>query len=463
MIFKHSKFSLVLFLLLASNTNQGFSQTPLRIDNVPALNKSLAMNPPMGWNSWDCLGWGATEKELRTAADYMEKKLKKLGYEYIVVDMLWYGDKNAISFEDFVQETIPAKPNYNIDEYGRLWPDTTRFPTSKGSKGFKPLADYIHSRGLKFGVHLLRGIPWQVMQRDISIIGTKIKAATIAQPDKGCEWYDGFYGVDMTKPGAQEYYNSVFRLFAEWGVDFVKVDDITNVPELEAISKASRLCGRDIVLSVVPDDLPIKALQENAHMSRTGADFWDVWEMLKRGFPIANKAVKNQMPGFWPDLDMLPVGKLGLKISYKGPKARISNYTKDELYTLFSLWYISRMPLMIGGYLPQTDAYTLKLLQNKEALEVNRNSTNNRQIKFKNAHIIWAADIPNSDNKYIAFFNQWESITPIKPSISWKQLGLSGTHYKVKDLWADKELGNFKDGFSYPINAHGAGLFKVYK
>ena len=149
--------------------------------------------------------------------------------------------------------------------------------------------------------------------------------------------------------------------------------------------------------------------------------------------------------------------------AYKGPKARISNYTKPELHTLLTLWYISRMPLMIGGYLPQTDAYTLQLLQNKGALEVNRNSINNRQIKFKNAHIIWAADIPAGNDKYVAFFNQWESVVPIQPGIAWKQLGLTGNKYKVRDLWSNKELGEFKDGFSASIVAHGAGLFKVYE
>jgi hypothetical protein len=324
------------------------------------------------------------------------------------------------------------------------------------------LADYVHGLGLKFGVHLMRGIPWQAVEKNMTIQGTDIGAASIGQPHKSCEWYDGIYGVDMSKPGAQEYYNSVFNLLASWGVDFVKADDITNVPELEGISKASRTSGRDIVLSVVPDNIPDAILKENVHMARTGIDFWDVWEMLKRGFPVAAKVVANSGPGYWPDLDMLPIGKLGLKISYKGPKPRISNFNKNELHTLFTLWYISRMPLMIGGYLPQTDGLTLKLLSNKEALEVNRNSTNNRQIKFKNAHIIWAADIPQSNEKYVAFFNQWESVQPIRPAITWKQLGLPGKTYKVRDLWANKELGEFKEGFSSAIPAHGAGLYKVY-
>lgn len=453
------KFLLVLFFFVPIHI---ISTAQIKSSALPALNKSLAPKPPMGWNSWDCLGWGATEKEVKAAADYMAKNLKHLGYEYIVIDMLWYGDEKAIDFESFVQETIPTKPNYNVDEFGRLWPDVKRFPSSANKQGFKPLADYVHSLGLKFGVHILRGIPWQVANNKITIQGTNINATSIAQPDKGCEWYDGFYGVDMSKPGAQEYYNSVFKLLGNWGVDFVKADDITNVPELEGISIASRLSGRDMVLSVVPEDLPIDKLQENVHMARTGSDFWDVWEMLKRGFPVANGAIKNQSMGFWPDLDMLPVGKLGLKISYKGPHARISNFTKAELHTLLTLWYITRMPLMIGGYLPQTDAYTLKLLQNREALEVNRNSINNKQIKFKNAHVIWSADIPQSNDKYVAFFNQWEAVNPIKPSITWKQLGLTGSTYKVRDLWNNKELGEFNDEFTYSVPAHGAGLFKVY-
>ena len=429
---------------------------------VPPLNKSLALKPPMGWNSWDCLGWGATETEVKTAGNYMAKNLKHLGYEYIVVDMLWYGDKAASDFEAFVQETISSKPHYTLDSFGRLLPDPIKFLSSKNGKGFKPMADYVHSLGLKFGVHLMRGIPWQAYEKNMPIKGTSIGAASIGQPNNSCEWYDGIYGVDMSKPGAQEYYNSVFILLAEWGVDFVKYDDITNVAELEAISKASRICGRDIVLSVVPDGIPDSTLKQNVHMARTGYDFWDVWEMLKRGFPVAATAVKESATGYWPDLDMLPIGKLGLKISYKGPHPRISNFNKNEMHSLLTLWYISRMPLMIGGYLPQTDLLTLKLITNKEALEVNRNSKNNRQIKFKNAHIVWAADIPQSENKYVAFFNQWESIEPIKPSISWKQLGLNGTHYKVKDLWNNRELGKFKDGFSVPIVAHGAGLYKVY-
>jgi alpha-galactosidase len=431
-------------------------------NKIPPLDKSLALTPPMGWNSWDCLGWAATETEVRAAAEYMAKNLKHLGYEYVVIDMLWYGDATASDFEAFVHETIPLKPTYSIDEFGRLLPDPVKFPSSTGGKGFKPLADYIHSLGLKFGLHLLRGIPWQAADKNLPVKGTKSRAASIAQSGKGCVWYDGFYGVDMSKPGAQEYYNSQFELFASWGVDFVKADDIVNIPELEGISKAARLSGRKIVLSVVPDNIPFSVLRDNAHMARTGADFWDVWQMVKVGFPVAAAAVKEAAPGFWPDLDMLPLGKLGLKISYKGPDPRISNFNNEELHTLLTLWYIARMPLMIGGYLPETDSTTLGLISNEEALAVNRNSINPRQIKFKNAVIIWTSDIPGSKDKYLAFFNQWESREPLNVKVTFGELGLDPTaEYRVRDLWAKKDLGTFKEDFSAPIRAHGAGLYKI--
>jgi alpha-galactosidase len=453
----------ILFLALLFSCQSGEinkeNSTP---DTVPLKNVSLALKPPMGWNSWDCYGWAVTEAEVRANANYMSTHLKSLGYEYIVIDMGWYADSAASDFEAFVHETIPVKPHYTLDEYGRLLPDPVKYPSSAGGKGFKPLADYVHSLGLKFGVHLLRGIPWETAEKNLTIKGTSIGASSIAQPLMGCVWYDGFYGVDMTKPGAQEYYDSVFELFADWGVDFVKVDDVVNIPEFEGISKASRKCKRDIVLSVVPDGIPEDVLRENAHMARTGYDFWDVWQMLKVGFPVAASAVKISEPGYWPDLDMLPIGKIGIKISYKGPDPRISNFNKEELHSLLSLWYISKMPLFIGGNLPETDSLTYELITNKEALDVNRNSTNNRQIKFKNAIIIWTADIPDSKDKYLAFFNQWESKIPVNIRVNFDQLGLDpSTEYFVRDLWEKKDVGSFRNEFSYPVMAHGAGLYRV--
>ena len=448
-------------MLLSCQDRNSITENSSMETDLPK-NKSLAEKPPMGWNSWDCFGWSVTEEEVIANADYMARHLKDLGYEYVVIDMGWYADSAASDFEAFVHETIPVKPHYALDEYGRLLPDPVKFPSSAGGKGFKPLADYVHSLGLKFGVHLLRGIPWESAEKNLPIKGTTFNTLSISLPLMGCEWYDGFYGVDMTKPGAQEYYNSVFELFAEWGIDFVKVDDMVNIPELEGISKASRNCSRDIVLSVVPGDIPVDILKKNAHMARTGFDFWDVWQMQKVGFPVAASAVKTSEPGYWPDLDMLPIGKIGIKISYKGPDPRISNFNKEELHSLLTLWYIAKMPLFIGGNLPETDSLTYELITDKEALDVNRNSINNRQIKFKNAIIIWTSDIPDLKDKYLAFFNQWESKVPVNISMNFDQIGLDPSfEYKVRDLWEKKDLGIYRSEFSYPVKAHSAGLYRV--
>lgn len=429
-----------------------------------AAKKVLAPSPPMGWNSWDCLGWTATEAQVKASADYMAEHLKHLGYEYIVIDANWFADSLGSSFDAFVKETIPKEPQYNLDRYGRLLPDTLKFPSAKSGKGFKPLADYIHSKGLKLGVHLQRGVPWEAAQKNMPIKGTTYGAQSIGQPDKGCDWYDGFYGVDMKKSGGQAYYNSVFELFAEWGIDYVKADDVVNEAEFMGISKAARSSGRDMVLSVVPANIPWKTLKEHSDLARTGYDYWDVWQMLKQAFGEANKYATYRGDGFWPDLDMLPVGKIGKAISYKGPHERISNFNKDELQTLLSLWYISHSPLMIGGYLPETDPITYELLTNEEALEASTKTINNRQIKYRNAMVIWAADSKGSDDKYLAMFNIWETFFPLEMKVEFEQLGLSNDdEYIVRNLWDNKDVGVFKETFTQPINSHGAGLYRITK
>lgn len=114
--------------------------------------------------------------------------------------------------------------------------------------------------------------------------------------------------------------------------------------------------------------------------------------------------------------------------------------------------------------MPETDKTTQNILSNQEALAVNRTAINFRQIKFKNAIIIWAADIPNSGDKYLAFFNQWESKIPVNIKVHFKDLGLDSTkEYRVRDLWTKKDLGSFKKELSAPVNAHGAGLYRIAK
>ncbi len=445
---------ILVMILISCNTHT----SDLKIgdkNSIPPIDRTLAMKPPMGWNSWDCLGFDVNEEEVKATADYMAKNLKDLGYEYVVLDMNWYAAEGPAG-ADIVS------PPYNMDEYGRLIPDTVKFPSSKGGRGFKPLADYVHSLDLKFGIHILGGIPKKAVAADCLIKGSSIHASSITQPETGGYRYPTFLAVDLAKPGGQEYYNSIFELYAAWGVDYIKADYLPFDSELIGISRASRTCGRGMIISAVPDQIPLQIGKENAHMFRVGIDLWDKWEWLKRSFFMAAIVAKEAEPGFWPDLDMMPIGMLTVKSPRDGEKPHISNLTKDEVYTLFSLWYITRMPLMIGGYLPRTDSFTLEMLRNKEALEVNRNSINNRQLYHFNTEIvIWAAEIPDSRDKYLALFNISDSKIPIEVGVNWDQLGLADSVCQVRDLWTGKDLGSFTGRFASSIPAHGAGLYRI--
>ncbi|RYE07832.1 MAG: alpha-galactosidase, partial [Sphingobacteriaceae bacterium] len=180
-----------------------------------------AATPPMGWNSWDCYGPTVVESEVKANADYMAKNLKKAGWEYIVVDIRWYvGNDKAHGYNE-------TNPDYVLDKYGRFQPAVNRFPSAANGKGFKPLADYIHKKGLKFGIHIMRGIPVEAVKRNTPILGSTATANQIYTTELQCKWLKDMYGVVAGKPGAQEYYNSLFKLYASWGLDFIKVDDLS--------------------------------------------------------------------------------------------------------------------------------------------------------------------------------------------------------------------------------------------
>ena len=170
----------------------------------------MKKTPPMGWNSWDCYGASVTEAIVRQNAETMAKLLKPFGWEYVVVDIQWY-EPSAKS-----HAYIPFT-ELCMDEYSRLLPAENRFPSAAGGKGFGPLAEYVHSLGLKFGIHIMRGIPRQAVHRDTKILGSAKTARQIAKTDSICHWNTDMYGVDPTKEGAKEYYDSLFRLYAEWG------------------------------------------------------------------------------------------------------------------------------------------------------------------------------------------------------------------------------------------------------
>jgi len=416
-----------------------------------------APTPPMGWNSWDCYGPTVNEDEVKANADYMAKNLKKFGWEYIVVDIRWYvGNDKAGGYNE-------NDPVYTMDEYGRFTPALNRFPSASDGKGFKALADYVHSKGLKFGIHIMRGIPVIAVNKNTSIPGSDTKAQDIYTTEGQCMWLKDMYTIVAGKPGAQEYYNSIFQLYASWGIDFVKVDDLSGrTKEIEMVRKAIDNCGRPIVISISPGgDKPETAafLRNNVNMWRTSNDFWDIWQQLKNQFAILESWIGLGVPGCYPDGDMLPLGKIGLRAERGAP--RWSGFTRDEQYTLMTLFSIFRSPLMFGGDLPSNDEFTLSLITNKDVLNVNQHSTNGKQLFRDNDLIAWTADDPKTGDKYLALFNASDSETPVVISVKFDQLGLTGAH-SIKDLWTGEKLGRFTSSFASTINRHGAGLYRIY-
>lgn len=378
----------------------GYAQTAEKESSF----KDWAQTPPMGWNSWDCFGPTVVESEVKANADYMAEKLLPYGWEYVVVDIRWFVENDKAGGYN------QTNPIYVYDEYGRYTPALNRFPSAADGVGFKALADYVHEKGLKFGIHLMRGLPKIAATKKLPVKGTEgITCDMICNNDSACTWLSDNYKVDCTKPGAQEYYNSCFDLYAQWGVDFVKIDDLSrpyHTGEIEMIRKAIDQCGRPIVLSISPGETPINKVahvREHANMWRTVDDFWDNWSQLNYQFEVCAKWAPYISPGAWPDADMLPLGKISIR-GERGSE-RWTQFTRDEQYTMMNLWTIFKSPLMFGGHLPENDAATDSLLTNRDVLYMHHYSTNNRQISNAGNHVVWSADDPANGDKFVALFN----------------------------------------------------------
>lgn len=425
--------------------------------------KSWAKTPPCGWNSWDCFGAGVNEEQLIANADYMAKHLKQYGWEYIVCDIQWYEPKACSNdYNNFAELCC--------DEYGRLIPAQNRFPSSKGGKGFKPIADYIHSLGLKFGIHIMRGIPRQAVHADLPIKDSEYTARQVAHHFSICSWNTDMYGMKNCD-GAQDYYNSIIKMYADWGVDYIKCDDIAVTEfrkwdnpysadyEIEMLRNAIDSCGREIVLSLSPGPaLRDKAehLKANANMWRLTGDFWDLWEHLYAMFDKCEEWQGVRGVGSYPDCDMLPIGRISKLCSYHGAQNRMSNFTHNEHYTLMTLWGIFGSPLMIGGNMPENDDFTLSLLNNAEYMNMHRTVKNSRMLSRNEengkGYIIW--DGENKDSRFVALFNTDEK--PITINTAEKiNIFVDGSY----DVWQKCTISEN----NITVQPHGARLLKLNK
>ncbi|HSZ63391.1 MAG TPA: glycoside hydrolase family 27 protein [Terriglobales bacterium] len=427
----------------------------------------LAPTPPMGWNSWDGYGTTINEADFKANADWLAKHLKAYGWEYVVVDADWFvtnpvAEGNSKSFQ------------YVMDEYGRYVPPVARFPSAAGGVGFKPLADYVHSLGLKFGIHILRGIPREAVARKLPIEGSSFHAGEAADVGDACPWNYDNYGVEAKKAAGQAYYDSIARLYAGWGVDLIKVDCIASHPykgdEIRMLREALDKSGRAMVLSLSPGPAPLEKAEEMekyAEMWRISDDVWDLWHSEVAypqgvGDQFANAAKWTERPGrgllepgHWPDADMLPLGYLGPAPGWG--KARWTRLTHDEQRTLFTLWSMFRSPLMIGGDLKLADEWTAGLLTNHEVIEVDQHATDSRAVMSGSKTVVWRSKAA-SGGYYLAVFNISDQAEKVR--YRWKKVGLSSKRYKVRDLWERRDLGSAR-ALVATVASHGCVLYRV--
>jgi len=422
-----------------------------------------APTPPMGWNSYDAWGTSITEEETLANARYMREHLLAHGWKYIVIDARWYDSVSSYDDRNFNRERAGAK--LAADEFCRMLPATNRFPSAVDGKGFKPLADQIHGMGLKFGFHMMRGIPRQSVNAKTPVEGGAFTAADAGNPANTCGWCPDMFGVRFNEAG-QAWYDSCAKLWASWGLDFVKVDDLSepySAHEIEMIRKAIDKCGRPIVFSTSAGPTELAHADHicgMANMWRVSGDFWDRWPDLDRAFDLLGKWQGVAGPGHWPDADMIPFGHLGIKCTIAG-RERQTRFSKSEQVALMSLWALAPSPLMLGNNLPDTDEWTLSLLTNDEVLAVNQDPLGRpaRRVAQHKGTEIWVKELKDG-SKAVGLFNRTAAAANVE--LAWSDATLTGKQ-TLRDLWLQKSIGAFERGYSAAVPAHGAVLLRAVR
>lgn len=434
----------------------------------------LAQAPPMGWTSYQALRPQALENEVRANADYMAQTLKAHGWQFVLVDYSWaYPNPPADNGGNPNQSRLKNgqyAPLLNMDAHGRLLPDVRKFPSAKDGQGLRPLASYLHGLGLKFGLHVLRGIPRQAVWAKTPILGTNgITADQIADTVNVCPWLNHMYGIDMRKPGAQQYYNSLLELYGQWNVDYIKFDDMGqsqpfayHKDEVEAVRTAIDDLRRPILFSVAPAQ-PFDSsnhLRRHANLFRISNEAITTWEQLKNQFVHGAQWATVANAGHWPDADRLPLGwrpKRNEAGNVPSDAADVA-FTDAEQRTRLTLWCIMKSSLMIDGNLPDCTPFVSDLLTNDEGLAVNQQATNARQSSRTNDIVIWTSDAADGQTKNVALFNLSDESRPITLTLS--EVGIPKKAH-IRDVWGKAYKGQFKKTFTHQIAAHDAVLLRV--
>lgn len=412
--------------------------------------------PPMGWNSWDCYGTTVTEAEVLANAEFMAEHLLPHGWDTVVVDIAW-SDPTARSHG--YNEGAPLV----VDGHGRPQPAPNRFPSAADGAGFAPLAARVHDLGLRFGVHVMRGIPRIATALDLPILGTDATARQVADPGNRCEWNPDNDGLDHTDPAAQAYYDSAVAQLAGWGVDFIKADDMLwpyQSADIEAYSRSILRSGRPIELSLSPGrdvaTTRLAHLRTHATMWRVCDDLWDRWEDVEANFGRLARWAPFASPAGWPDGDMLPLGRIGIRAE-RG-EDRQSLLTPAEQRTLLTLWVMARSPLMMGGDLPTSSPETIALLTNDAVLDVLRHSAGNREVLREGDLVLWAAESTTTPSRYAAVFHLGGQDTVV--DLQAANLGAT-PGARVTDLWTGERVDAARPWLRLPVEAHGTRMLRV--
>ena len=407
------------FFLMLCGLALSFSHLNAQETDIATF-RTWAMTPPMGWNSWDCYYSSVTEKEVLQNAQYLvDNDLVRHGWEYVVIDIRWYCNHPSLGGGNYNQK---GTQDYVLDEYGRYLPSPTRFPScmQDGKNiGFKALAEKIHQMGLKFGIYIMRGVPKSVVGSSYKLKGSE--GTAWSQVYNGttspCTWLKDNLLVQNNEAG-QLYYNSIMDLYAEWGVDFLKIDDLSRpfyTDEIHMIRKAIDQTGRPIVLSLSPGKTQYQYAQEcldNANMWRMMDDLWDNWSHVDAVFNEAHEWSQYARPGNYADCDMLPLGQIAMTIADNGytaaDKGRWTNLTQNEQYTMMTLWGICHSPLFFGGEMTKNDAFTLSLLNNEEYHRMHKYGQDAHQVvnNEDNGQVVWTSVDAETGNRYLALFQR---------------------------------------------------------
>ena len=424
---------------------------------------ALAPTPPMGWNSWDSYGLTIDEAQFKANVDVLAKQLKPAGYQYAVIDEGWYLLNP--------QKAKEAAFEYRTDANGRYEPALNRFASAKATAGFKAVSDSVHAKGLKFGIHIIRGIPKRAVEENTPVADSAFHAADVADTSDTCSWNPDNFGVKDTAAG-QAWYDSLMKQYAAWGIDYIKVDCISSRPykgdEIRMIHRAIAKTKRPIVLSLSPGPAPLDKSEEvaaNAQLWRISDDVWVRWERpasetfpqgVKNQFAVIASWSKYVKPGNWPDADMLPLGTLGPVAGWGKP--RKTRLTEDEQKTLVTLWAIARSPLIVGANLTELDDETLHLLTNQDVTAMNQRGHNQRLVGQEGNLVIWASDGGNEEH-YLALFNLGDG--PMQLDRPYNTMGMPGQQFKVREVWTGKVLNATARKIEEKIPPHGVVLLKL--